>query len=1102
MATIKPIEGRSVHQIQSGQVIVDLCSVVKELVENSLDAGASSIEVRFKNHGLESIEVLDNGSGIAPANYDTIALKHYTSKLTKYDDLTSLRTFGFRGEALSSLCALSSFHIVTATADQVPKGNILEFETSGKLKATQVVASQKGTTISVDGLFRNLPVRRRDLEKNIKREYGKVLAILNAYACISTNVKFVVSNQAPQGKKAVVFATMSNPTTRENIVNVFGAKTLAALVPLDLKLELQTSTKPNLRRSVEEDEDLQEVHVTGHISRPAYGEGRQAPDRQMFFVNGRPCGLPQVSKAINEAYKSYNVHQSPFICADFKMDTNAYDVNVSPDKRSILLHDQDVLLEKLKELLTEMFEKHDHSMPQSQTVTPKIPALRQLSLRRESTLGSSSPIAPRAPTAESPKGDDDSASSEEEDDSDDKRTENDSRGGADGLIHGFFENRFKIRDDSARTVSLSTRASKDKRLADTFDGDHAPSETEAEGASPGQSDTDGEDPIPNDKSATLVRDFNRRVAEADRRTSSHDEEVQQRTFSAPDPIPSLITTPHRAKPGVVQSAFDRMRPKRTAPETAVITIGSKTITSPVGTPYKRQRTDHVLHDNFSHIRMTNKKSSKGGGFKTGLQGFAAPGTQVEDEDLEDEIEDGTENDETADTQPESNVKISRREQIKESGVLQRSLRRNSHLSKSTSESSMNEPDEADKNGSATGEHTSDGEYVDETEHQAREDAKVQQLIQEAEEDALIPLEETEKRADKLLKSDGYKKDSMYQLTRSLDVSVKKIEQQLNGLISAMKTLQDPTLSATETDDISHTTSAEDKLSLTVSKDDFSHMRIIGQFNLGFILASRSPNHHTSPTSPSDLFIIDQHASDEKYNFERLQRTTTLVPQPLVTPLPLALPAVDEETILAHPAAFEKNGFLLATDTSGAAPSGRRCTLLSLPMSAEVTFSPQDLEELIALLVDAPADAVPRPSKVRRLFAMRACRSSIMIGRTLTGRQMEGVVRRMGTIDMPWNCPHGRPTMRHLVGLGGWRGWQEGQGVVGLESDGGDEEGEGEGEVDWEAYARAPVAKRGMEGAEEEDEDDRDDGDAEDGDDEHGEEEEEEEQSRLIQKKLP
>lgn len=183
----------------------------------------------------------------------SVALKHYTSKLSNYEDLTSLQTFGFRGEALSSLCALSSFHITTARADEVPKGTRLDFETSGALKATKVVASQQGTTVVVENLFKNLPVRRRELEKNIKREYGKVLGVLHAYACISTGVKFGVTHQTANGKKAVVCATKSNPSTKENIANVFGAKSLTALVPLNLNLEMQPSSGPSQRWTKQED---------------------------------------------------------------------------------------------------------------------------------------------------------------------------------------------------------------------------------------------------------------------------------------------------------------------------------------------------------------------------------------------------------------------------------------------------------------------------------------------------------------------------------------------------------------------------------------------------------------------------------------------------------------------------------------------------------------------------------------------------------------------------------------------------------------------------------------------------------------------------------
>ena len=128
----------------------------------------------------------------------------------------------------------------------------MDFEVSGELKGTQIVASQKGTTVAVENLFRNLPVRRRELEKNIKREYGKVLSILQAYACISTDVKFSVSNVMAKGKKALVFATKSNPKTRENIANVYGAKVLPALTGMDLSFEMQDSGKLSLQRSATE----------------------------------------------------------------------------------------------------------------------------------------------------------------------------------------------------------------------------------------------------------------------------------------------------------------------------------------------------------------------------------------------------------------------------------------------------------------------------------------------------------------------------------------------------------------------------------------------------------------------------------------------------------------------------------------------------------------------------------------------------------------------------------------------------------------------------------------------------------------------------------
>jgi DNA mismatch repair protein PMS2 len=132
-------------------------------------------------------------------------------------------------------------------------------------------------------------------------------------------------------------------------------------------------------------------------------------------------------------------------------------------------------------------------------------------------------------------------------------------------------------------------------------------------------------------------------------------------------------------------------------------------------------------------------------------------------------------------------------------------------------------------------------------------------------------------------------------------------------------------------------------------------------------------------------------------------------------------------------AIEANGFKVHFDISGDSPVGARCQLLALPLSRETTFDLADLEELISLLGDSSNESshVPRPAKVRKMFAMRACRSSVMIGKALTQSQMYGLVKHMGEMDKPWNCPHGRPTMRHLCRLQSWdtKGWKNDIGVA-------------------------------------------------------------------------
>ncbi|KAF8435426.1 MutL C terminal dimerization domain-containing protein [Boletus edulis BED1] len=228
------------------------------------------------------------------------------------------------------------------------------------------------------------------------------------------------------------------------------------------------------------------------------------------------------------------------------------------------------------------------------------------------------------------------------------------------------------------------------------------------------------------------------------------------------------------------------------------------------------------------------------------------------------------------------------------------------------------------------------------------------------------------------------------------------------------------------------TAAEDTvasaaLSRIISKADFEHMVIVGQFNLGFIIVRKRKDltQGGGGGAMDDLFIVDQHAADEKWNFETLQEKTIIASQKLFRPQPLQLTAADEMLAVENMDVLRLNGFELEQveerETFGdedEEESGvrMRVQLVAQPMSKDTVFDIKDLEELIHLMQDRPKGTMVRCSKARAMFAMRACRRSVMVGKALDKTRMTAIVRHMGMMDLPWNCPHGRPTMRHLSDL--------------------------------------------------------------------------------------
>ncbi|KAF7295692.1 hypothetical protein MIND_01109600 [Mycena indigotica] len=359
------IDKSSIHHITSGQVVIDLQTAVKELVENSLDAGATTLDIRFKNYGLNSIELVDNGSGIEEGDWDAIGLKHHTSKLATLADLDTVQTFGFRGEALSSLCALCE-SVTVSTTTTPPMGTTIDLDSTGKVKSKSKTARQRGTTVTLNRLFSPLPVRRKELERHAKREFGKAVALLHAYAlgpCARKGVKMAVSNQPDKGRvfqKSTQFRTTGTQSIRDAVTAVWGTRALDNVVDLDITFTIERDKHAVKRLSTKTSTASQtpiQASLRGLVSAFAPGSGRPGPDRQIFYVNGRPCFLPKVQKTITEVYRTFNAPgmQAPMVIADLVLPTDAYDVNVSPDKRTIYVHHEIGLVEALKAALEAAF---------------------------------------------------------------------------------------------------------------------------------------------------------------------------------------------------------------------------------------------------------------------------------------------------------------------------------------------------------------------------------------------------------------------------------------------------------------------------------------------------------------------------------------------------------------------------------------------------------------------------------------------------------------------------------------------------------------------------------------------------------------------------
>ena len=334
-AEVKLLDQNTANQIAAGEVVEKPASGVKELVENALDAGAGKIDVTIFEGGTQYIRVADDGSGMTEANAKLAVLRHATSKIRAAEDLMSLHTLGFRGEALPSIASVSNFQLLTRPADE-------EFATSiridgGEQTECQQTGGQAGTTVIVENLFFNVPARRKFLRTNAT-EGRYINELLTRLALSRPDVRFkLVSNDKE------VLSTPGNGSLFDAITALYGKKVSDELLKVDF-----TGT---------------DVKITGYIGKPTLLKGTR--QWQTFMVNGRIINNRMMSKAIDHAYQS-QVPKSgfPFAVLMVDVDTHTIDVNVHPQKSEIKFSDDSVIYKAMYKALTDALTKPMSAKPQ------------------------------------------------------------------------------------------------------------------------------------------------------------------------------------------------------------------------------------------------------------------------------------------------------------------------------------------------------------------------------------------------------------------------------------------------------------------------------------------------------------------------------------------------------------------------------------------------------------------------------------------------------------------------------------------------------------------------------------------------------------------
>ena len=330
MTKINFLSEELINKIAAGEVIERPASVIKELVENSLDAKANQITVEIEDYGQKLIRIIDNGEGMEEEDARKAILPHTTSKIKDENDLFNINTLGFRGEALASIAAVSRLSLRTKTKNKLEGFNLIV--ENGKILKEEICASETGTTIEIHNLFFNTPARKKFL-KSDSVELKHMVEVITRYALIYNLVSFRLTHNGQE-----LFNSPIMPDWKQKIASLYGTDLAKNLLYVNYKEEF--------------------IQVEGYISKPY--QARNDKSQQAIFVNKRWIRNEEISRAIYDAYHSLLfVNKHPIFILNLTLNPHKIDVNVHPAKTEIKIEQKELVYQVVLSAVRETLRQNN-----------------------------------------------------------------------------------------------------------------------------------------------------------------------------------------------------------------------------------------------------------------------------------------------------------------------------------------------------------------------------------------------------------------------------------------------------------------------------------------------------------------------------------------------------------------------------------------------------------------------------------------------------------------------------------------------------------------------------------------------------------------------